>query len=132
MKKTMIGLVLSALMGLGLVSVSTGTADAITCPYSGCVATKSSLDNPRTVKSGSRITFRVAVTPKSGVGYPQGKVTLRCSGPGHVHKKVRSYNGEPRAITMHFTAKGTWGCTLNFASAKKWRASGAASSFRVV
>lgn len=127
MKKFIVSLVvvIASMVGLGATSVS--AAHATTCPYSGCVQTRTSLNTPLIAHRGT-VYFRVKVRPRSGSGSPRGSVRLVCSGPGRRHVKTVSYTA-PRIIGMGFRTLGRWHCTATFSSPRKWRSSTGATAF---
>lgn len=129
MKKLIVSLVVIAASMLGVGATSMQAANATTCPYSGCVPTRTTVTTPLIAHVGP-VYFRVTVRALSGNGSPRGRVRLSCSGPGRTHVKSVTYT-RPRLITMSFHTPGRWHCLAHFSSARKWRSSTGGTAFVV-
>jgi hypothetical protein len=121
MKRLIIGLITTVLMGTGLVGVSAGAASAA-CPYTGCVDTHTSVTGPKKVTKGTAARFCVRVNT-GGNGKPKGFVTLSIHRKkGHFgYTATKPFHGKrcfgTPALTKggyyrvraHFEGKGAWG-----------------------
>lgn len=100
MKKAFAVIITAFMMATGLVAFTGGSAQAARCPYTGCIATKTSLSGPFGVERGtsSRIKVRVAA---AGNARPNGTlvIVVRKQGAGKIRTKIAGYRGTPRVIT---------------------------------
>ncbi|GAA1145516.1 hypothetical protein [Nocardioides aquiterrae] len=115
MKRMIIGLAATTLMGGGLVAVSAETAHAA-CPYTGCVDTFTRVSAPDTVKKGRTAKICVKVTT-GGNGKPKGRVTVRVTrGVGGYHfVDSKPYDGGRECFrTTKLTKVGKYVVKANF------------------
>lgn len=127
MKKLIISLVVIAASMLGVGATSMQAANATTCPYSGCVPTRTTVTTPLIAHPGL-VYFRVVVRARSGYVSPRGHVRLVCNGPGRRHVK-RVWYKQPRIISMKFYTPGRWHCLAHFSAARKWGSSTGGTAF---
>jgi hypothetical protein len=113
-KKLVVGIAATALMGTGFVSATQLNASA--APYPHEVATSTSAHaKPKSVEKGDDVTITVDVSAKQGNAVPQaGKITLTVDpkGRGNTIERTRSWNGEPVKFEIETAGKkkkkGEW------------------------
>lgn len=98
MKKFITAILAAALMSFGLVGVSSGSATAA-CPYTGCIATETSISGPAVLKRGTHPKFRVAVET-NGNAEPRGtiKLIIKRKAGGFYQARTAYYGGEPKVL----------------------------------
>lgn len=117
MKKLILGLLAAFLMTTGLVAIS-GTSATAACPYTSCVATKSS--GKATVAGTGKATIKVTV---AGVGTnqkPTGKVTVTISKKGTskvLYKAVKSLSAGKATIKSSKLKDGKYTFKIKYAPA---------------
>lgn len=132
MRKLIVGLIAAAVASFGMVSLSEAPAQAITCPYTGCVRTSTDISAPGQIVRGGILPIRVKVSARSGSANPRGTLSASCSRPGKTKSKQVGYRGNPRTVFFTLRKKATWTCTVRFSSARKFRASSDSTTVRVV
>ena len=123
MKKLLVGMVAAALMALGLVGGISSPAQAIECPYTGCVATSTNASGPSTIKRGTRPTIDVRVSVVAGTGSPEGLIRIACTKRSAVKAVSYSYTGPKSVLGPRLSGPATWTCTVKFRSFFKYEAS---------
>jgi len=93
MKKILASVTAGAVMGLGLVGMSTGAAQAV-CPYTSCFATSAITKAPSSVRVGQKVKVKFAATASGNVR-PSGtvKVIVKKKGGGFKSVKTKAYAG---------------------------------------
>ncbi|WP_134768416.1 Ig-like domain repeat protein [Nocardioides sp. 1609] len=114
MKKLIVGLLFSVLLGSGLVAFSGSTASAVDCPYTGCVKTSTQVNatSPAARNLRVRATVRTA-----GDARPKGQVKITVTGPG----KTRSATRDARSastVTFSGLKPGRYRVTATYVPAK--------------
>lgn len=95
MKRLMIGIAATTLLGGGLVATSAETAQAA-CPYTGCVPTSLTIQIPNApVAKGGKAKICIKVST-SGSGQPKGRVNVavRKRSGGPVFADSKKYEGK--------------------------------------
>jgi hypothetical protein len=133
MKRLFIGLITAALMSVGLVGVSSATANAATCPYTGCVKTHTNVHAPKTVKQNRKAQICVRVTT-NGNGAPKGHVGLRVTRKTGGYRLVdaKPYNGRTCFKTTPLKKTGKYIVRATFEGKGAYRDSDDLTAFRVV
>jgi hypothetical protein len=137
MKKLIAAIFVALLTTAGLVATSAGTAQAA-CPYTQCVATKTTVTAPATVKAGKKASISVRVKPTSGSAQPVGKVvvTIKKVGGGFKQTVSKTVSGGKAVaiVTKRLTKPGKYTVTAAYApqSGSLFKASQGSKSFRVV
>lgn len=133
MKKLLVALFAAALVSLGLVGVTSSTAQAADCGYSGpCKATKVSAGD-KTVKKGNSTKIPVTVKVKRGKGTPKGEVKVTCT-KGSA-KRVGSdtlKGGEADVKVGPFTKRGAWDCVVKYVAGPGFKDSSTSSTVIVI
>lgn len=132
MKKLALFILGFALIGTGLVGPLTGAAQAVECPYTGCVDTSTTARAPERVSKGSRPAIKVKVSPASGNATVKGTVEITCSRGGTKDSVSYPYVGNSfeRFAGPRLTKKGVWSCTAKFSAKRKFKASRDSFSIR--
>ena len=129
MKKTIVALAATTLMGAGLVGVSSETANAA-CPYTGCVRTNTNVSAPD-VKQGERARICVTVST-NGNGRPKGRVGIvvtKRSGD-YRFSDSESYDGRTCFTTGRLTV-GRYSVNASFEGRGAFKDSSDSTSFSV-
>lgn len=132
MQKLVLGAVAVAMAAFGLVATGTGTAQAVECPYTGCVKTTTTIKAPGVVRKGQTVTVTVSVRALSGVARPKGQVVVKCTRPGAAKTKVVAYRGTPRRASLVLNKVAKWSCSAKFTSPVKFRQSSDSKVVKVV
>lgn len=134
MRKFMVSAVVAALMSFGLVGLSTTSASAIDCPYSGCIGTTTRMVAPDRIEGGTTPWIRVKVTPNSGNARVDGHIAIRClARNGRAKFEFYPYKGnEFKRFQGPRLGKGRWVCRTRFSSDFKFKASSDSESIRAV
>ncbi|WP_141015534.1 hypothetical protein [Nocardioides sambongensis] len=114
MKKIIVGLLAAALMALGLVGVTGGTATACADNYTGCVNVKNPKIQDKKRKKGAQVKIKADFAPKSGDADVYGAVTLTCTNGKATKSKTKGYAGKTNITLFNFNKKGVWNCKLSF------------------
>ncbi|MCD4526927.1 hypothetical protein [Nocardioides sp. cx-173] len=136
MKKLIIGLLASFLMATGLVAFS-GTSATAACPYTACVATKTTVKAPGSVRVKKKAAITVTVKPtRAGNGVVRGNVvvTIKKNGGGFSQTLRGAYGGKAKKFTTRALNKvGAYKVTVKFTPAKNsiYKASNRSKTFRV-
>ncbi|TIC88380.1 hypothetical protein E8D34_05500 [Nocardioides sp. GY 10113] len=113
MKKLIVGLLAAAMMTLGLVGTTTGTAHAY-CGYpAACLDSKIAAKAPKKVKAGKAFKIKANVKIRYSTTKPQGKVVVNCK-PGGIQKTIelgRFGNGN---TTIKLAKPGKYKCVATF------------------
>ncbi|WP_137293534.1 hypothetical protein [Nocardioides dongxiaopingii] len=114
MKKLIVALLFSVLMGSGLVAFSGTTASAVDCPYTGCVKTSTqvSATSPAPRKLRARAVVRTA-----GDARPKGQVTITVKGKGKTRSATRNAR-TPSTVTFNGLKPGKYRVIAKFVPAK--------------
>ena len=102
MTKRLIALIAAlALTTIGLVTASTGTAQAKDCPYTGCFDTTTALSGQKNYSPRERPKVRVRVTT-NGNAQPRGRIVFRVKkvGGGYWKQKSIFYGGGLERATL--------------------------------
>ena len=104
MKKTLVTILATVLMSLGLLAAVEAPAQAA-CPYSACIPTKTKATHPASI-SGTSITVKVKVTA-AGSGKPTGTVRVGIKKYNGTFKVVQTkpYNGGKVSFSFSGLAK---------------------------
>src|SRR5262245_53742100 len=116
MKKTLVALAATAMMGAGLVGVSAETANAAPdCPYTGCVDTNTTVQSPGPVKQGQRAKICVSVRT-GGNGQARGSVGIIVvrDGGGYRFTDSKRYDGRTCFVTSKLDKRGDYLVRANF------------------
>ena len=93
MRKLVAGLLAALLMTAGMVALTSTTASAGRCPYTGCIATDTSGKAVDTKRPGKvRVNYKVRT--RAGNTIPSGRVKVIIKGNGVWRGKVRAYPGQ--------------------------------------
>jgi hypothetical protein len=119
-KKLVVGIAATALMGTGFVSATQLNASA--APYPHKVATSTSANaKPKSVEKGDDVTITVDVSAKQGNAVPRAgtiKLTVDPKGPGNTIKRTRSWDGDPVKFEIETAGKkkktGDWDFSATF------------------
>lgn len=137
MKRLIIGLIAAVMMCAGLVGVSSTSANA-TCPYTGCVKTKTKVTVPNApVKKGHKAKVCVRVTT-NGNGTPKGRVTatvVKKSDGALMWSRTKQYKGGKLCFTTpKLMKKGEYSARGVFApySSSVFGSSRGSTTFKVV
>lgn len=132
MRRFVVLCVAGLMASFGLVGVRGAPAEAVECPYTGCVRTVTVVKGPGQVTKGSIVPLRVTVLPRAGTANPRGTIDASCSRPGKTKSKSRPYRGESRFVFFKLRKVATWDCTVKFSSARKFRRSSDSTTVKVV
>jgi hypothetical protein len=98
MKKMLVGMVMAAMVALGLVGGTTTSAGAVDCnSYPGCVVGKLKVNKTNKIQFNERQTIRVRVTaPGNKLATGTVNVLVKRKGGGYAYKfDARTYTGTP-------------------------------------
>lgn len=115
MKKILASVTTGALMGLGLVGMSTGAAQA-ECPYTSCFATSAVTKAPAAVSVGKKAKIKFAAAASGNVA-PKGtvKVTVKKKGGGFKSTKTKAYaGGTIKVKSGKIPSRGDYVVTVKF------------------
>lgn len=115
MKKTLVTILATVLMSLGLVAAVEAPAQSA-CPYSACIPTTTKAKHPASI-SGTSITVKVRVKPQAGSGTPVGKVRvgIKKYNGAYLTRKTFDYNGGKVAFEFAgLTKKGKYRVVAKF------------------
>lgn len=118
MKKLLVGLFAAALMALGLVGISSGSAHAKGCdpnPYTMCVRGTAKIDLIGKLDRGEKGHFNVPVDTSGNVT-PRGTVKVTCIGPSGQKKIGKARVGNEVSVGP-FRQKGKWTCFSRYIGA---------------
>jgi hypothetical protein len=117
MKKLIVGLLASFLIATGLVAFS-GTPATAACPYTACIATKTTVQNPASIRAKNKATFTITVRPaRSGNKPVTGAlvVTIKKVGGGFSKVIRTNYAGRAKKVaTPKLFKVGTYRVTVKF------------------
>ncbi|WP_134739904.1 hypothetical protein [Nocardioides sp. 503] len=133
MKKLIVGLLASFLIASGLVAF-TGSPSTAACPYTGCIATSSSITGPKSVKQNTAPKFKINVRA-NGNARPRGSVKVTVKGPGVNNTRTTSFTGSPKSVKGPRLRKaGRYTVTMVFTPAKNsvWKGSRDSYKLKVV
>jgi len=131
MKRLIVSLAATTLMGAGLVGVSAETASAA-CPYTGCVDTHTKV-SASDVKQGQRATVCVKVTT-GGNGQPKGRVGVVVVKKNHGYRFTDSkkYDGGRTCFkTDKLRGPGKYLVRANFEGKGAFNDSDGSTTFKV-
>ena len=133
MKKLIIGLLAAFLMSAGLVTVSSTSATAA-CPYTNCIATKTTLTGPKSITAGKSATFTATVDAVGSNAVPKGKFTFRLTGPGGFKvTKVASVDADGKVkFTTKVNKAGKYKAAVSYTSPTNSVFKNSASSVRTL
>jgi len=128
-------LIAAVMMAAGLVAFGTGPANAA-CPYSGCVPTKTAIEAPGKVVSGSRAKICVRVST-DGNGQPKGTVSVKVArnNGGFSFSDAKKYDSSKACFTTpKLKKKGKYSIAAHFVKkpGSRWKNSSDSDNFRVV
>ena len=113
MKKILSAIIMTALIGLGLVAVTSSPASAA-CPYTACVATTTFVKTPAVKKAGKSIPVKINVTAPGNVE-PRGTVSVGIVKNGHgVFLTTVPYVGGRVTVVTQTLKKGTYTVFVRF------------------
>lgn len=132
MKKFVSAIIMTALIGLGLVAGTSSPASAA-CPYSGCVNTTTSVKAPAQKRAPKSVPIRVVVTAPGNV-VAQGAVTVTVTKVQNGRVKFNStlaYAGGQLQFTTQSLRRGTYAVTATFVgnNSAGFNSSSASTSF---
>lgn len=132
MKKILSAIVMTALMGLGLVAVSSEPASAA-CPYTACVNTTTTVRAPAHKRAPRSVPIRVQVAAPGNV-VPQGTVTVIVTKVSNGRVKYNStlvYSGGSLQFTTQSLKRGSYAVTATFTAnpSSVFNSSSASTSF---
>ena len=132
MKKLLAAIVATALMGLGLVAVSSQPASAA-CPYTACINTATSVRTPAQKRAGKSVPIKVIVTAPGNV-VPRGTVKVEVFRYGK--KKYTSnlpYAGGQITFVTQTLKRGVHVVNVTFTPdpGSVWNASSASTTFKI-
>ncbi|GAA3530806.1 hypothetical protein [Nocardioides daeguensis] len=123
MKKLVLGLIVAALVTLGLVGAPSAQAD----PYPGTVAVAA----PAVVKAKPGKKAKIVLTPASGNLTPTGQATVVCKASGKAKVKSKGTLDASGAVKTGKLAKGKWTCKVTFAGSGIYKSSTATVKVKV-
>ncbi len=134
MKKILSAIIMTALMGLGLVAVSSEPASAA-CPYTACVNTTTTVKAPAKKRVPRSVPIRVSVAAPGNV-VPQGTVTVVVTKVSNGRVKFNStlpYSGGFLQFTMQSTRKGIYSVVATFTAnpSSVFNSSSASTTFKM-
>lgn len=135
MKKFVAAVLAVAMMGFGLVALTSGPASAA-CPYSGCVRTSVvAKERPHRVKPGQRVRIKFTVAAGGNVA-PKGSVRIvvkRKGGGFNFTRTVNYKGGSVKLRSNRVTRRGGYVVRVRFTPAANsiFLPSGGRNRFRV-
>ncbi len=133
MKKILSAIILTALVGFGLVAVTSAPANAA-CPYTACINTTTTVKTPAQRQARKSVPVKVNVTAP-GNAIPQGTVTVGITKNGKgVYQSSQPYLGGRVTFVTQSLKKGTYNVTAYFTAnpSSVFNSSQASTSFVII
>jgi hypothetical protein len=132
MKKILSAIILTALIGLGLVAVSGAPASAA-CPYTACINTTTTVRAPAQKRAGKSIAIKTTVLAP-GNAIPQGKVkvtVVKTQNGRTVYASTLPYAGGQLTFLTQPLRRGNYVATATFTAdpSSVYNSSSASTSF---
>jgi hypothetical protein len=130
--KMIVGLFTAALMGGGLVGLSSEAANAVCDSYTGCPDTSAKVSAPGSVKQGRRAEICVSVRT-NGNGKPKGRVSVSVerNAGGYSFSDSQRYDGRTCFTTTQLNKLGNYTVSARFVG-NDFRNSNDSATFKVV
>ena len=132
MKKILSAIIMAALLGVGLVGVSSGPASAA-CPYTACINTTTTIKAPAQKRAGKSIAIKTSVAAPGNV-VPNGTVrvaVVKTKNGRTVYASTLAYAGGRLTFLTQPLRRGTYVATATFTAnpSSVFNSSSASTSF---